>query len=238
MHQQLISEQHNRSVTKTQAKDIPPYEPHWETYGVHSVKLHLQRVIGSKFLTFEQIHALLAQIEAVISSRPLGYALDTDLNYPSPSHILIGRPATMVPEDNLTEIQHNFLKYWPHMQCMYQGFWRKWGREYLASLQHWPQWAKIQTNIEKDDIVLAKEDNSPPSTWVTGKIIETFTCCTIEERPWNDDKAYYENHQTFNMLKRCFWAGMLGNHACICNPALLLLPSLWHVFCLTLWAAS
>lgn len=45
--------------------------------------------------TYIRTNTLLAQMETVINSRPLGYAPDTDLNYLSPFQLLIGRPTTM-----------------------------------------------------------------------------------------------------------------------------------------------
>ncbi|XP_065361884.1 uncharacterized protein LOC135955462 [Calliphora vicina] len=155
MYQQLMADNHNRIITEALAKDdikwifIPPYSPHWGGIwesGVRSVKLHLRRVIGSTILTFEQMNTLLAQV----------------------------KPTTLVPEGNLTELKSNRLDYWQHVQCMYQGFWRRWSREYLTSLQQRPKWTNTQPNISMDDIVLIKEDNTPPSTWITGRVIETF----------------------------------------------------------------
>ncbi|XP_065356174.1 uncharacterized protein LOC135950566 [Calliphora vicina] len=183
MYQQLQADNHNKIITEALAKDdikwifIPPYSPHWGGIwesGVRSVKLHLRRVIGSTILTFEQMNTLLAQVEAVINSRPLGSAPDTDTNYLSPSHFLIGRPTTLVPDGNLTEIESNRLDYWQHVQCMCQGFWRRWSREYLNSLQQRPKWTNTQPNISMDDIVLIKADNTPLSTWITSRVIENF----------------------------------------------------------------
>ncbi|XP_075162729.1 uncharacterized protein LOC142235359 [Haematobia irritans] len=183
MYRQLQSEDHNIAVATALAKErikwvfIPPYSPHWGGIwesAVRSVKLHMKRVIGNTILTFEQMRTLLAQIEAVVNSRPLGIAPDTEVDYLSPSHFLIGRPATMVPEGDLTHLAANRLDYWQHVQAMHQGFWKRWSREYLTSLQQRPKWTKITQNIELNDLVLVKEDNTPPAVWVTGRVTETF----------------------------------------------------------------
>ncbi|XP_044574077.1 uncharacterized protein LOC123258271 [Drosophila ananassae] len=76
----LKSDEHNNTVLKALAD-----------------KLHLHRVIGKNDLTFEKMHTLLAQIEAVVNSRPLFSTSDTKVNYLSPAHFLIGRPYTTVP---------------------------------------------------------------------------------------------------------------------------------------------
>jgi len=81
------------------------------------------------------MQTLIAQISAVVNSRPLCYTPDTDLTYLSPAHFLIGRPFTTVPEGDLTHLSINRLDYWQHLQSMYQGFWKRWHQEYLTSLQ-------------------------------------------------------------------------------------------------------
>lgn len=80
----------------------------------------------------------------------------------------------MTPEGNLTNININRLDYWQHVQSMYQGFWKRWSQEYLTSLQQRPKWTNIQPNLATGDLVIVKEDNVPPATWVTGIITETF----------------------------------------------------------------
>jgi len=73
---------------------IPPRAPHWGgkwESAVRCVKLHLRRVTGHSTLSFEQMRTFLAQISAVINSRPLYYTSDTENNYLSPAHFLIGR---------------------------------------------------------------------------------------------------------------------------------------------------
>ena len=183
MHQVLMSQQHNDIVSASLSEDgirwtyIPPYSPHWGGIwesAVRSVKLHLRRVIGDTTLTFEQMNTLLVQIEAVVNSRPLGATPDTENNYLSPSHFLLGRPTTMVPEGNTLGINPNKLGYWQHVQNMMQGFWRRWRSEYITSLQNRHKWSKSQTNVKVDDLVLLKEQNVPPAKWPMGKIIEVF----------------------------------------------------------------
>lgn len=116
MHKLLMSQAHNEIVSASLAEDgiqwkfIPPIAPHWGGIwesAVRSVKLHLRRVIRNTELTFEQMHTLLTQIEAVVNSRPLGVVPDTEFGYLSPAHFLIGRPYTSMPEGDLTEVPVN-----------------------------------------------------------------------------------------------------------------------------------
>ncbi|XP_070132576.1 uncharacterized protein [Drosophila bipectinata] len=147
MQQLLASTNHRDLVSQTLADEginwvfIPPYAPHWGgkwESSVRSVKLHLRRIIGNTILTFEQMHTLLAQISAVVNSRPLYYTPDTDVTYLSPAHLLIGRSFTTIPEGDLSHIPENRLDYWQGVQALYQEFWKRWHQEYLTTLQQRP----------------------------------------------------------------------------------------------------
>lgn len=183
MHKAIMSQAHNEIVSASLAEDgiqwnyIPPLAPHWGGIwesAVRSVKLHLKRVIVSTELTFEQMHTLLAQIEAVVNSRSLGIAPDSEVSYLSPAHFLIGRPYTTVPEGDLTEVNINKLSYWQHVQNMFQGFWRRWHQEYLTSLQQRPKWKQAQPNLAVGNLVIVKDKNLPPAKWIMGKVSETY----------------------------------------------------------------
>ncbi|XP_044312576.1 uncharacterized protein LOC123037144 [Drosophila rhopaloa] len=102
------------------------------------------------------MRTLLAQISAVINSRPLCYTPDTETNYLSPAHFLIGRPLTTVLDPVLSHIPVGRLGYWQSIQSMLQGFWRKWHQEYLTTLQQRPKWTTSTPNISTGDVVLVK----------------------------------------------------------------------------------
>ncbi|XP_066259642.1 uncharacterized protein [Euwallacea similis] len=88
LHLELVSDFSNDLVTfirimaqissvpigNCQTSFMPTQSPHfgglWEA-GVKSVKHHLKKVAGNANLTFEQLVTLLAQIEAILNSRPL-----------------------------------------------------------------------------------------------------------------------------------------------------------------------
>ncbi|XP_055859438.1 uncharacterized protein LOC129921565 [Episyrphus balteatus] len=174
------SEEHNHKISSKLAADgikwefIPPHSPHfgglWEA-GVKSVKQHLRRIVGNNVLTFEEISTLLSQIKALLNSRPLCAISDTDLNPLTPSHFLIGRPYTAIPEPSCLEIPQNRLGRWQLIQNMMQGFWRRWHYEYLTSLQERAKWQKKTPNFKVGDLVVIKEPNIPPSRWALGRIL-------------------------------------------------------------------
>ncbi|XP_072400346.1 uncharacterized protein [Diabrotica undecimpunctata] len=84
-------------------KFIPPRSPHWgglwET-STKSAKSLLIKITGNSVYTFEQFCTILAQVEAVLNSRPL-FPLSTDpldLQPLTPGHFLIGAPLLSYPE--------------------------------------------------------------------------------------------------------------------------------------------
>ena len=62
---------------------ILPASPWWGSFYerlVRSVKMCLKKVLGRAFVTFEELHKILCEIEAAINSRPLACACEDDLN--------------------------------------------------------------------------------------------------------------------------------------------------------------
>jgi hypothetical protein len=102
---------------------IPAYAPHfgglWEA-GVKSCKYHLKRVARNSVFTFEELYSLLTQIEEVLNFRPLSPLSSDphDLNPLTPSHFLIGRSMTSLPESNLTSISENRLNLFQKIEQM------------------------------------------------------------------------------------------------------------------------
>lgn len=62
------------SQNHIQFKFIPPRSHHWGGIweaGIKSAKYHLIRLVGEAQLTFETFYTVLAQVEAILNSRPL-----------------------------------------------------------------------------------------------------------------------------------------------------------------------
>lgn len=158
-------------------KFIPPLSPHWGGLweaGIKSTKFHLKRVIGNLTLSFEEMITILAQIEAILNSRPLFSVPSdpSDLECLTPGHFLIGEPLVSFPEKDLSKVPENRLNFWQLCSKIKQNFWDRWSREYLTRLQSRPKWFAAQRNLEKDMVVLLKEDNLPPLKWALARILE------------------------------------------------------------------
>lgn len=156
---------------------IPPRAPHfgglWEA-AVKSMKRHLYTVTQGKVLTFEEYSTLLANIEAVLNSRPLTPLTNNpnDFTVLTPSHFLVGDSLLQPPQYNVLNVADNRLSRWQHLQKLRQQLWLRWQREYLQELQKRAKWHLPGAPIELDMLVLLIEDNVSPLQWALGRIIE------------------------------------------------------------------
>ena len=139
--------------TGTIWKFNPPGSPHfgglWEAC-IKSVKFHLKRVISEAILTFEEFTTMLAQIEAILNSRPL-IPLSDDPNdhlILTPAHFLIDEPTFLLTEPLLVHEKIPPLEHWKLISKMTQSFWKVWSREYLQYLQKRCKWQQSSNNIQ------------------------------------------------------------------------------------------
>lgn len=156
---------------------LPPYSPNmagiWEA-GIKSAKFHLKRIMGKALLTFNQFYNTIVQIEGVLNSRPLSPMSDHPDDYKplTPAHFLIGRTITSVPDPDVLYIKESRLSLYQRLQQLVQHFWNRWSKEYISELQQRTKWKITSKNIETGTLVLLKEDNSPPTYWKLGRIVE------------------------------------------------------------------
>ncbi|XP_067623897.1 uncharacterized protein [Eurosta solidaginis] len=164
------------SMRQTEWHFITPSAPHqgglWEA-AVKAAKHHLRRVMGARLLTIEAVQTLLAEIGAVLNSRPLcaQSADPQDLAPLTPGHLLIGE--SLVPalgEQVPVEWPENRLDYWQSRQQITQRFWKLWSNNYLHELQQRPKWREIRRNLKVGDLVVLKNENTPPTLWRMGRV--------------------------------------------------------------------
>lgn len=134
----------------------------WEA-GVKSMKFHLRRSLGETTLSQREATTLLAQIEAVLNSRPLIAASNdpNDLEALTPGHFLIGKPLTAIPEPSYSLIKTYKVR-WHKIQQLVQQFWQRWRTEYLQSLQMRNKWQNVKPNLQIGDLVFIREDYETP----------------------------------------------------------------------------
>lgn len=177
---------------------IPSYSPVfgglWEA-AVKSTKHHLKRTVQNNVLTYEEMCTVLAQIEAILNSRPLvPLSNDSDdFSYLTPGHFLTGRSLVSYPEHDLTNVPISRLRLWNITNKIVQSFWKTWNKYYLNNLQSRPKWRDECHNVKVGDLVLLRDDNTPPLTWPMGRITKVF--------PGKDDKVRAFEVMTSNRHK-------------------------------------
>lgn len=160
-----------------QWKFSPPAAPHFNGLieaGVKSAKTLLLKAVGEVKLTFEEMTTVLAQIEAMLNSRPLVY-LSSDPNDTmlTPAHFTLNAPPTAVADENFDDNKMSYLNRWKLVQKITQQFWKQWSEQYLSQIQSRSKWFK-KKGINEGDVVLIKEENLPPCKWLMGKVIQKY----------------------------------------------------------------
>lgn len=158
---------------------IPPRAPEhgglWEA-GVKSMKHHLERVIGSATLTYEELSTVLCKIEAILNSRPLIPISDdpNDTEALTAGHFLIGRPLVAMPQRNCSDVSLNRLNRWETILHIQQQFWKRWTRDYLHLLQARTKNYKHQVPVNVGQIVIMNVEECSPMHWPLGKIVAIY----------------------------------------------------------------
>ncbi|XP_027897195.1 uncharacterized protein LOC114159423 [Xiphophorus couchianus] len=132
--------------------------------------------VGTSSLTHEVLTTLMAEVVAIINSRPL-LPVSTD-----PSDPVILTPATLLtqktgvpsvpPED--PNVKDLCKQQWRQVQHLAQTFWSKWRRQYLSTLQPRRKWHDNQTNLETGSIVLLRDQQLKRNEWPLGIITQVL----------------------------------------------------------------
>ncbi|XP_062704134.1 uncharacterized protein LOC134286524 [Aedes albopictus] len=155
----------------------PPKGSHfgglWEA-AIRSAQKHFVRVLGSRLVAYDDMETLLAQIECCLNSRPLTPLSEdpSDLDPLTPGHFLVGSALKAVPDVNVLSVPYNRLTQWQQIQKAFQDIWNRWHLEYLATLQPRAKWCNPPVKIDRNRLVIIKDENLPPLQWPTGRIHE------------------------------------------------------------------
>lgn len=156
-------------------KFIPPRSPHfgglWEA-AIKQAKHHLRRALGLESYTFDELQRVACQVESILNSRPLTPLSNdpNDLEALTPGHLLTGGKIAGLPSPNFLDIDARLLSRWQFLQSRMQGFWSRWKKEYLQSLQQRVKWKTAEPNIKIGSLVILKDENIPPLKWPLGRV--------------------------------------------------------------------
>lgn len=151
----------------------------WERQ-IRTVRLVLNTLLincGSRF-DDECLRTLLAEVAAIVNSRPLAVETLTDesLMPICPNQLLTMKSNILMPPPGKFEKEDLYVaKRWRRVQLLANQFWESWRKEYLQQLQSRQKWKRPQRNLSVGDIVLVSSDNSHRSELHLGRIKEVHT---------------------------------------------------------------
>lgn len=87
---------------------------------------------------------------------------------------MIGTALTAPIETDFTDIKLNRLLNWELCSRLKREFWSKWTNDYITSLQKRSKWLEKERNFKVGDMVLLKEENTPPLSWPLGRIERVY----------------------------------------------------------------
>ena len=157
---------------------------------VRSTKRCLRKFVGRAQLSFDELVTVLAEIEAVINSRPLTYVSAGDIEEPlTPSHLIVGRRILNLPDhlshlnddDEEFSLNNNLLnRRMKHLANVLNHFWSRWRNEYLSELREVHSYTarrQVQgkpTAVAVGDVVVVHDEHLPRGLWRLGKVVSVM----------------------------------------------------------------
>ncbi len=126
-------------------------------------------------LTHEVLTTLMAEVMAIMNSRPLT-PISTDASMPqvlSPAMLLTQKASVAPAPPGNFELGHLHKSQWRQVQMLADSFWKRWKQEYLSTLQSRRKWTEERENIQEGDVVLLKDGEAKRSEWPIGLVTQT-----------------------------------------------------------------
>ena len=127
---------------------------------VASTKRALRVVLGNVIVHEEALQAAITEVEAVINGRPLTHVSSEpgDFEALTPSHILLGRPACLLPVELGDAARVNARSHWRQARAVAAQFWQRWLREYIPTLTQRAKWTSVTRSLCVGELVLLAGD--------------------------------------------------------------------------------
>ena len=126
----------------------------------------------------ESFRTLLKEVQNIVNSCPL-----TSTNFASPdapepltpNYLLTAKTRVLMAPPGIFQREDLYLrKRWRRVQHLANGFWKRWRRQFLQTLQAQQKWIKPQRNTQIADVVLMKDENTPRNQWELARVEEDF----------------------------------------------------------------
>ena len=147
----------------------------WESM-IRSIRKILRNLLATQSLNDEGCLTLMAEMEAIISSRPLVPVSFTDTSQEplTPNHLLLLQGNPNLPPGLFSSEDCYSRRRWAQIQFLANQFWRRWMDEFVPNLLQRQKWFQKRKNFCVNDVVLLVEDTQQRSKWVLGRILETY----------------------------------------------------------------
>ena len=128
-------------------------------------------------LSRDEFHTLLQQSASIVNNTPL-WEVSASPDEPAPltpaALLTLKEAPADINVDQFTE--RDLIAYgtrrWRRVQYMADRFWDKWKLFYLQELQLRNKWTKTARQVQKGDVVILREKNSPRNSWPLGLVDE------------------------------------------------------------------
>ena len=188
----------------------PPFAPHfggaWECL-FQTAKKTLLLILGSRKLTLELFHTILAETELMLNSRPLTHVADyPDNEEPlTPNHFLLHRHYANLPlgvfQDSSYQLTH---KSWKETQKLVNHLWKGLLTEYIPTLHHRSKWNQQLPSITVGELVWVLRDFTPRGIWPIGRVEAVFPGQDGQTRVCSVKTAYGTFERPAVSLSRVF----------------------------------
>ncbi|XP_041364315.1 uncharacterized protein LOC121379732 [Gigantopelta aegis] len=148
----------------------------WERLIGVSRRILESMLIDVQTLTHDVIVTLMAEVTAIINSRPL-VPVSCDPEVPdilTPMTILTHKLDTEKHEAGNIDIKDLYRQQWRRVKHLANVFWTRWRKEYLQTLQSRRKWLDNTDNLKVGDVVLIKDKDCTRMDWPVGRVVEVF----------------------------------------------------------------
>ncbi|XP_061193706.1 uncharacterized protein LOC133201933 [Saccostrea echinata] len=129
-----------------------------------------------KNVTHEVLSTLMAEVTAIINSRPIT-TISNDPEVPfvlSPAMLLNQKISGHYSMCMDVDIRDIYKEQWKQVQVLSDLFWQQWKTYYLQNLQSRRKWTSERTNMKVGDVVVIKDRESARCQWSIGLVEEVF----------------------------------------------------------------
>ncbi|XP_021358095.1 uncharacterized protein LOC110453467 [Mizuhopecten yessoensis] len=132
--------------------------------------------VQGKQLTHEVLCTLMAEVCAIINSRPIT-SVSSDPDSPtilSPSALITQKVNEDEEPFEELGIKDMYKSQWRHVQVLADQFWNRWSSQYLQNLQLRMKWQQERRNLEVGEVVLMMDSSVPRNQWPVGLVERVF----------------------------------------------------------------